>query len=62
MKIDNIDEYKLNKKEHVVSEMICINCKHRAIHTRPSDVLSKNLECSQCHETGYLIETGQALE
>lgn len=47
---------------HVVSELICINCKHRFIDTRPINLLLKDLECPKCKQVGYLIETGQILE
>ena len=43
---------------HKVSEVICINCKHRWIAVRPTDTLLKNLECPQCRLQGYVIETG----
>ena len=47
---------------HTVSEVICINCKHRWIAVRPSKCKLKNLECSRCHQQGYVIETGEVFE
>lgn len=46
---------------HTVSEVICVKCDKRWIAVRPSDVLLKELECSNCGQ-GYVIETGQELE
>ena len=48
--------------EHMVSEVICINCKSRFICSRPSEILQKNLECHGCGEMGFIIETGQDID
>lgn len=57
MKADIIDIN--NNIPHRVSEVICINCKHRWIAVRPCDSKLKNLECPQCQKKGYVIETGE---
>lgn len=46
---------------HKVSEVICIGCKKRWIAVRPIGVLLKDIECPQCHERGYVIETGEEI-
>ena len=48
-----------NNIPHRVSEVICINCKNRWIAVRPYVSKLKNLECPQCHQQGYVIETGE---
>lgn len=59
--IDNIYE-KINKQQGgIASEVICINCKHRCIYTRPLYSLTRDLECPNCNEKGYIIETGDVL-
>lgn len=50
------------KTNYVVSEVICIGCKHRFISTRPEDTLLSMLECSGCGEVGFTIETGQVID
>lgn len=47
---------------HKVSEVICINCKHRWIAVRPCVCKLKELECPECHEQGYVIETGEIID
>lgn len=47
---------------HKVSEVICINCKHRWIAVRPCVCKLKELECPECHEHGYVIETGEIID
>lgn len=46
---------------HKVSEVICIDCKYRWIAVRPSVTLLKKLECPQCGQQGYVIETGEII-
>ena len=46
---------------HKVSEVICINCKYRWIAVRPAKTLLKDLECPQCRQQGYVIETGEVI-
>ena len=46
---------------HKVSEVICINCKHRWIAVRPEKTLLQDLECPNCGKQGYVIETGEVI-
>lgn len=46
---------------HKVSEVICINCKHRWIAVRPTNTLLKSLECPKCGKQGFVIETGEVI-
>ena len=48
-------------KPHTVSEVICIRCGKRWICVRPSETLLKDLECPDCGESGFVVETGQEL-
>lgn len=57
-KIHNIEE----NMPHNVSEVICINCKHRWIAVRPSMTFLKVLQCPNCKKSGYVIETGEAID
>lgn len=56
--IHNIEE----NMPHKVSEVICINCKHRWMAVRPCACQLKDLECPNCHEQGYVIETGEIMD
>lgn len=49
------------KKPHVVSEVVCLKCLKRWISVRPEETLLKNLECPQCGEIGFAIETGEVI-
>lgn len=44
-----------------MSEVICINCKHRYVIGRAIEVKLKMLECPKCGLYGYVIETGEQL-
>jgi len=46
---------------HRVSVVICLKCYHRWVAVRPTTVLLKELECSECG-AGYVIETGEIIE
>lgn len=46
---------------HKVSEVICIDCKHRWISVRPVGTPLKKLECPQCGLQGFVIETGEII-
>lgn len=50
-----------NNTPHKVSEVICIMCKYRWLAVRPTDTLLKDLECPQCRQQGYAIETGEII-
>ena len=54
-----VDNYE--KKPHVVSEVVCLKCLKRWISVRPEETLLKNLECPQCGEIGFAIETGEVI-
>ena len=56
----SIDENLPHKVSEVI-EVICINCKYRWIAVRPTDTLLKDLECPQCGQQGYVIETGEII-
>ena len=58
VEIINIEENLLHK----VSEVICINCKHRWIAVRPEKTLLKDLECPKCQTKGFVIETGEIID
>jgi predicted nucleic-acid-binding Zn-ribbon protein len=47
---------------HRVSEVICVHCGWRWISVRPTETLLKALECPDCTNQGYVIETGQPLK
>lgn len=47
---------------HKVSEVVCLQCKHRWIAVRPCGTLLKDMECPKCGEQGYAIETGEIIE
>lgn len=56
--IVNFDEY----IPHKVSEVICVKCGKRWVSIRPTRTLLKELECPQCHEQGFVIETGEVVD
>ena len=45
-----------------VSVVICVLCGCRWISGRPTTTQLKALECPDCTNQGYVIETGQVLE
>lgn len=45
-----------------VSEVICINCKTRFVSCRPAGVELKLMECYNCRQLGFIIETGEQYE
>lgn len=47
---------------HLISELICLDCKYRYIGVRPEGVLLKNLECPNCKQVGFIICTGQEID
>ena len=46
---------------HIIEELICINCKYRLLYLNSSNLWLKQLECSKCRETGYIISTGELI-
>ena len=57
-KVINIDD----ARPHKVSEVICVKCGHRWIAVRPEDSKLRDLECPNCTEQGYAIETGEEIK
>ena len=57
-KIIGIDEH----LAHKVSEVICVKCGYRWIAARPATTMLKHLECPNCNQVGFTIETGEILE
>lgn len=47
---------------HKVSEVICVKCGKRWIAVRPETTLLKRLECPQCGNEGFVIETGEEID
>jgi hypothetical protein len=47
---------------HRVSEVICVHCGKRWLAVRPITARLKSLECPECTNQGYVIETGEILE
>ena len=52
---------KVQSKEYVVSELICLKCLRRWIAVYPRDTPLSQIEC-KCGEVGYVIHTGQELD
>lgn len=46
---------------HKVSEVICVKCGKRWVAVRPVSTLLRDLECPECGEAGYAIETGEEI-
>lgn len=44
-----------------VSTVVCLKCLKRWVSVRKREVLLTKLECPQCHETGFAIETGEEI-
>lgn len=44
---------------HRVSEVVCLKCLYRWIAVRPVATPLIKLECPCCHESGFVIETGE---
>ena len=45
-----------------VSEVICVKCGKRWMAVRPETTLLKHLECPQCGNEGFVIETGEEID
>ena len=58
MKIVDINE----NEPHKVSEVICVHCGKRWLAVRPNETLLKDMECPDCINQGYVIETGEILK
>lgn len=46
---------------HKVSKVVCLKCLHMWIAVRPDSVFLKDLECPNCAEQGFTIETGEEI-
>lgn len=46
---------------HKTSEVICVHCGKRWIAVRPAGTLLRDLECPDCTNQGYVIETGEII-
>ena len=44
---------------HEVQEVICVKCLKRWIAVYKEGTLLKDIECPECHNSGYVIATGQ---
>ena len=44
---------------HKVSQVICLQCFRRWIAGRPVDTKLEELECPDCGQQGFVIETGE---
>ena len=42
-----------------VSEVACLRCLHRWTAARPCETFLRDLECPQCGQQGFAIETGE---
>jgi len=50
-----------DNEPHKVSEVICVHCGKRWLAVRHIDTLLKDLECPDCTNQGYVIETGEII-
>lgn len=46
-------------KENKVSQVICLRCFRRWISARPVGTRLDELECPECGQQGFAIETGE---
>lgn len=49
-------------KPHKVSIVICLKCYKRWMALRPEETLLQDIQCPQCREAGFVIETGEEFE
>lgn len=56
-RVVDIDE----SEPHKVSEVICVHCGKRWLSVRNEKVLLIDIQCPECTNQGYVIETGQTL-
>ena len=47
---------------HIVSEVVCLKCLKRWIAVRPEGTFLKDLECPQCGNVGFAINTGEIIK
>lgn len=46
---------------HKVSEVVCLKCLYRWIAVRPTVTLLRQLQCPNCGQSGFAIETGEEI-
>lgn len=47
---------------HVTREVICVKCLARFVSVAPETLLLRDMECGECGEPGYCVDTGQCVE
>lgn len=57
--LEDCGVYHAPPNSYTVAECICLMCLKRFIDVRPEGVLLKDMECPECHRTGFIIETGE---
>jgi len=58
----DLNAVKDSQEPHKVSEVVCLNCKHRWIAVRHVKTLLKELQCPHRGCRGFAIETGEIME
>lgn len=58
-KVIQFPDQELSDEPCKFSEVVCLKCLHRQISVRPVGAPLKVLQCSQCGESGFIIETGE---
>ena len=51
-----------NGLDHIIRELICINCKHRFLSLQPATDWLLDLTCPKCGEMKCLINTGEIID
>ena len=54
----------IDMDEHIpylTGELICVRCGYRGLNSWPEVTWLKQLECPECHNSGYMIGTGQLM-
>ena len=57
LKIDYVEKL----LPHLVCECMCWKCGHRWIGVFPESTQLKQLECPECHNSGFVFCTGQVM-
>jgi hypothetical protein len=60
LKTENVIDFEANLP-HEVCECMCWNCGSRFICVFPEETSLKQLECGNCHATGFMFKTGQTV-
>ena len=56
---ENSGVFSAPSNSYTVAECVCLMCLKRFIDVRPEGLLLKDMECPGCHNSGYVIETGE---